>query len=377
MPQWETNINLGLQYLEEHIADDMSNDLLALALIIYCLHLAERTSALEAYKKLMDMATEQDGFLYWQTASEKEEEENIADMPFWRRHIGSTSSSIEITSYALLTMAYRYNKGIETDVTIGQPTMKYLASQRNEQGGYHSTQDTVMALDALSEYARLPDHEQNVEISVQASGMAHTFGETITSDTALLLQELEIPYEKAGNIQVAATGTGFALVQLNVRYHACDSTQDPNVIIKVDPTVDKLTKVVTTKICVRWARQEPSGMFVIEMAQLSAYQVIEQQELVMRYKDKGLKRVETEGNNLIMYLDEVTAKELCMDVKSEPIVEVQELKAAAVIGYSYYSPHIRAVAMYHPGGTGGETTPPERKSRRSQLVLETKWLLIK
>ena len=54
-----------------------------------------------------------------------------------------------------------------------------------------------------------------------------------------------------------------------------------------------------------WIRQGPSGMFVIEMAQLTAYQVIDMQELVMMYKDKGLKRVETEGKNLVLYLDEV------------------------------------------------------------------------
>ena len=34
----------------------------------------------------------------------------------------------------------RYNKGLETDITVGLPTMKYLASQRNAQGGCHSTQ---------------------------------------------------------------------------------------------------------------------------------------------------------------------------------------------------------------------------------------------
>ena len=62
---------------------------------------------------------------------------------------------------------------------------------------------------------------------------------------------LQIPHDKSGNIQVTATGKGSALVQLNVRYHACNSAQDPGVIIKVDPIVDKITKVITTKICAR------------------------------------------------------------------------------------------------------------------------------
>ena len=61
----------------------------------------------EAYEKLMMIKTEKDGMVYWKKASETEEEDNMADMPFWRRHTGSTSSSIEMTSYALLTMAYR------------------------------------------------------------------------------------------------------------------------------------------------------------------------------------------------------------------------------------------------------------------------------
>ena len=50
-----------------------------------------------------------------------------------------------------------------------------------------------MALDALSEYAQLLNSdEQNIEISVQAGSMTFTFDETITPDTAILLQELEV-----------------------------------------------------------------------------------------------------------------------------------------------------------------------------------------
>jgi len=49
-----------------------------------------------------------------------------------------------------------------------------------------------------------------------------------------------------------------------------------------------------------------------------------------------------------MYLDQLTSKQLCFEVKSEPTNVVADVKAAPVSVYSYYKPQVRAVRLYLP-----------------------------
>ncbi|XP_043541240.1 C3 and PZP-like alpha-2-macroglobulin domain-containing protein 8, partial [Chiloscyllium plagiosum] len=59
------------------------------------------------------------------------------------------SAEVEMTAYALLTYT---SLG---DVASALPVVKWLSQQRNTLGGFSSTQDTCVALQALSEYAIL------------------------------------------------------------------------------------------------------------------------------------------------------------------------------------------------------------------------------
>jgi len=349
--EWSRPIENGLDYLEQQLSGEaLDNDPLAVALITYALHLAARQSKQAAFEKLMSMKTEKDGFVYWQKASEAEEEETMTNPPFWRRQQKSSSSSIEITAYALLILEFRVKNKL-SDVQLGLPTVKYLGSQRNERGGFHSTQDTVMALLSLSKYAQLinsPDSDMLVSV-ITSSGKTSMF-QRITADNAVLLQTLEISVEDSDDIVVKCEGPGTALVQMNVRYHACNSTTLPGVSVNVNSRLDKKTQLVYTDICAKYQKSEPSGMVVIEMSQLSSYQVVEPAMLLKRYKDSGLKRVETVANKLVMYLDELTVAERCFEVQSESDIVMQDLQMAPVAAYSYYNPQVQDVVMYKPAG---------------------------
>ncbi|PKU29528.1 hypothetical protein llap_20168 [Limosa lapponica baueri] len=59
------------------------------------------------------------------------------------------SAEVEMTSYALLTYT------LLGDVASALPVVKWLSQQRNALGGFSSTQDTCVALQALAEYAIL------------------------------------------------------------------------------------------------------------------------------------------------------------------------------------------------------------------------------
>ncbi|XP_060587232.1 CD109 antigen-like [Ruditapes philippinarum] len=80
-----------------------------------------------------------------------------------------------MTSYALLVQAAKQDFG------NGIPIMKWITSQRNSNGGFASTQDTVIGLQALSEFAVMA-YSDNFDI--QATITAGTFTQQILHQQA-------------------------------------------------------------------------------------------------------------------------------------------------------------------------------------------------
>jgi len=369
---WGREIDRALDHLASTL-DEGETDPLALNLITYALHVARRTDMAEnAYEKMMSMKTEKDGMVYWEKAKDEDEDEPEIK-PFWCGFTDSTASSIEMTSYALLTMALRVTRGQE-EVTMGLPVTKYLASERNENGGFHSTQDTVTGLFSLSEYSRLVNSdEQNIDVSVQAGSLSHTF-DNINPQTATILQKLEISLENSADIRVSCRGRGSALVQLNVRYNVQEGIPLPGVDVSVDSQLNSDTGIVTTDICASWSKKAPSGMAVVEMTKLSAHEIIEPNEILKKYKKKGLRRVETELKKLVLYLDELTEDNLCLSIPSQPTVEVMNMQEANVVAYSYYNPQVVSVTKYLPKGlegNGGDNGPGGGNGNRLVVSMVT------
>merc|ERR1712198_580837 len=93
---------------------------------------------------------------YWKIDTESDDEDN--------HQYNSASTSIELASYVLL--AYTRRGMVEE----GLPIMKWLMSQRNSLGGFHSTQDTVLGLEALSMFAAKVKSPQSLVVTVNNDG---------------------------------------------------------------------------------------------------------------------------------------------------------------------------------------------------------------
>ena len=94
---------------------------------------------------------------WWETQLEGFEKENPwTQMP--------NSVNIEITSYALMSLLLRN----QADDAV--PVATWLLSQQNENGGFASTSDTYVAVDALERFSRkLRIPNRGTDISVQYS----------------------------------------------------------------------------------------------------------------------------------------------------------------------------------------------------------------
>lgn len=80
--------------------------------------------------------------------------------------------NMEITAYALLTLLQ--NDEIDSGLLC---IVKWLLNQRNNQGGFEGTQDTIVGIEALASFALKikSTDEKNVKIDIKTSG-----GENIT-----------------------------------------------------------------------------------------------------------------------------------------------------------------------------------------------------
>lgn len=152
-------------------------------------------------------------------------------MKWWSRYDVSSKNrttkssktlNIEITSYGLLAI-------LESGRFIdGFPYFKWLLSQRNSKGGFISTQDTVMGLQALAKFAeRISIRDNNVEIVVKADNLPHETNFSINPENALIYQSHELP-STVRAINITASGHGFALCQLSYNYHTNEIETEPS-----------------------------------------------------------------------------------------------------------------------------------------------------
>lgn len=148
-----------------------------------------------------------------------------------------------MTSYGVLTL-------IEANrLADALPFFKWLLTQRNDQGGFVGTQDTVIGLEALAKFAEhLSTADNNVQLQVEY-GTANETYINVNRENALLLQTVPLPADTT-EVQLTATGHGFALFQLSYRYHLNEN--DVPLTFSLEPKVAEITSGhLTVEICTR------------------------------------------------------------------------------------------------------------------------------
>lgn len=94
-----------------------------------------------------------------------------------------------MTAYALLAYleAGKFTEAI--------PIMKWLIGQRNDKGGFQSTQDTVVGLQALAKFAeKISSTNNNIEIITKYDGVENKM--IVNEENLLVLQSHQVCIEK-------------------------------------------------------------------------------------------------------------------------------------------------------------------------------------
>ncbi|KAG7269159.1 hypothetical protein CRUP_025425 [Coryphaenoides rupestris] len=193
----EPLINKSLSCLRQSLG--YKNNTYATALLAYVFTLAgdmETRSLL--LEHLDNVAIQEGGNLHWSQRSEK-----------------SMSLSVEISSYVLL--ATLSATPTTADLGYASRIVRWLTTQQNSYGGFSSTQDTVVALQALALYSTLvfsPEGSSTVDVHFPSGQM--TF--EVNQDNKLLYQERALT-DMTGKYSVEVKGTACVSMQLSLHYN--------------------------------------------------------------------------------------------------------------------------------------------------------------
>ncbi|XP_042359642.1 CD109 antigen [Plectropomus leopardus] len=334
--QYGSQVSEALMFLETRLAIGVSSNY-SLSLLTYALALAGSSNADKALGELMGRAEMSDGLPMWSSP------DNGLSSSWQPR-----SADIEIVAYVLLA---QYKLGY---IAEGLNLMKWLSKQRNSYGGYGSTQDTIVALQALALFAAHGgSHDIDLSIRVDThngTSAAHFY---INQVNYLVLQSQPIEPERELNLQVTAEGRGLALFQLNVFYnirnewpmrkrrYATEHEAFHLYIELFDTEINSAHLYICSSLSEALGLNA-TGMAIMEVGLLSGFSLLPDVDLT----DKVIKKVETEPGKVILYLDSVTTEMMCALIPLVVEYKVSKVKEAAVCLTDYYEPRRKTVRIY-------------------------------
>ncbi|XP_029281676.1 LOW QUALITY PROTEIN: CD109 antigen [Cottoperca gobio] len=341
--QYGGQVSAALMFLETRLALGVSSNY-SLSLLAYALALSGSPSADMALSELIGRAEITDGVPMWSSS-------DVGLSSSWQPR----SADIEMVSYVLLTQ-HTLRLIVE-----GLGLMKWLGQQRNNQGGFGSTQDTVVALQALSKFAGVTSRDFDLNIAVKTDASTTVASFHIHQDNYLLQQSqqmvsFQVEPAQELHLQVSAEGRGLALFQLNVFYNIRNEAlarrrRDAGEHEAFDLHVelfDTGAHGAHLYICCSLSQDlglNATGMAVMEVGLLSGFSL--QQDAINT--DEVVKKVETAPGKVVLYLDSVTTEEACFLIPLVVEFKVGNVQEANVELYDYYETRRRGEATYTSG----------------------------
>ncbi|CAJ1066024.1 alpha-2-macroglobulin-like [Xyrichtys novacula] len=325
------SVSKSLSCLKKNISD-LSNTY-ATALQAYTFTLAgdmETRATLLAH--LDNVAIKHGGFIHWsQTATDS-----------------SSSLSVEISSYVLLALLSA-SPSIE-DLGYANQIVRWLTTQQNYYGGFSSTQDTVVALQALALYSTLVfNPEGSSSVTVQSPSGQLDF--VVNQENKLLYQE-QLLTDVTGKYKVEVKGTTCASVQISHHYNILSPPTETNLrldtVAKANCESNNFT-LTLKMICTYTGNEVATNMVILDIKMLSGF-VPEPQSLKM-LKDETVERIDQKDDHILLYIKELRKEE--PEVFTLQLLQkysVSPLKAAPVQIYDYYQPGWRLKC--------GQSSPP-------------------
>ncbi|XP_037068259.1 CD109 antigen-like [Pollicipes pollicipes] len=273
----------AMQYLERSLS--VLTDAYEVAITAYALTLCNSVDREVAFSKLHVARREVEGMYYWARAplATLDVSRDVNQRPYLEPKSETLwdAQGVEATSYALLVYLLRDGVGIDQEKMV-----LWLNSMRQYNGAWISTVDTIVAMQALTEYsfrARLRDIT-DMQVTIESSGL-RDFQRVVQigNTTAGQVRTVDLP-NVWGHVNVVGTGAGQAVVQLDVSYgFDRENLKDTppvksfELLVRENAVQEARNKsIIHVEACYRWMHTEESdvsGTTILEVELPSGYRI--------------------------------------------------------------------------------------------------------
>ncbi|XP_042627022.1 alpha-2-macroglobulin-like isoform X2 [Cyprinus carpio] len=295
------------------------------ALLAYTFSLARDTDTRQQlFKKLEHVAISEGSHLHWSQSASADDSESL---------------EVEISSYMLLAVLTA-DSLTTADLGFANRIVSWLVKQQNAYGGFSSTQDTVVALQALSLYAtKVFSSDGSSTVTVQSAGDTHLFD--VNQDNKLLYQEKQLQNVPA-KYSIEVKGSTCVSVQVAQFYNIPTPTEDKT--LRIDAKLEGDCKktfgqYLLLNFTVNYnGPQERSNMVIVDIKLLSGFtadtSLLEPRRLS---RTSLVERVDSKDDHVIGYLKEVPKNiPVNLQIKLKQVLPVKNLKPAVIKVYDYY-----------------------------------------
>jgi CD109 antigen len=326
------------KYLEDNLADQ--DDPYALAIGTLALQKLESPFADEGINELLVISKQDDDGTYWGYG------DGAVPLPYEHggyNYIAPSSKNVETTAYATLAL-------IEAKNPTASSSLKWISAQRNSNGGFSSTQDTVMAFRALMSAAASAGRDIDATVTVIADGnKVKSVG--VNSQNFDVVQIIEIP-KGSSEVKLELEGTGDLNYQLVRRFNIIlpDVIRQHEIELDVeyDSTDVAVNDIVTVDTRVKYngirgidSSVTSSGMMIVDIAVPTGFTPVSSSLEAL----KGaaiITRYEIAGRKIILYIDDMQAgEEINFEIQVKALFPVKAIVSESK-AYSYYNPEVVA-----------------------------------
>ncbi|XP_026138185.1 alpha-2-macroglobulin-like isoform X2 [Carassius auratus] len=324
-PVTDPVVRKGLSCLRS-VIEDVKNTYTT-ALLAYTFSLAKDTDTKQQlFKKLEDVAISEGSRLHWSQSASADDSDSLA---------------VEISSYVLLAVLSA-DSLTTADLGFANRIVSWLVKQQNAYGGFSSTQDTVVALQALSLYAtKVFSADGSSTVTVQSAADSHHFD--VNQDNKLLYQEKQLQ-DVPAKYSIEVNGSACVSLQVTQFYNIPTPTEAKT--LSIDAKIEEDSKTLGQNFLLNFnvkyhGPQEMTNMLIVDIKLLSGFTAdtsslttsISSEVLAQKY----VERVDTKEDHVIVYLTEIP-KHISMNYKMQMkrVLPVKNLKPAVVKVYDYY-----------------------------------------
>ncbi|XP_077075603.1 alpha-2-macroglobulin-like protein 1 [Siphateles boraxobius] len=258
----------------------------------------------------------------------------------WSQTTSGDTLAVEISSYVLLAVL---NVKPKPDIGYANRIVNWLVAQQNPYGGFSSTQDTVVALHALSVYAtQVFSLKGSSTVTVQSSvagGDSYSFN--VNQDNKLLFQEKPLK-NVPGKYSVKATGSTCVSVQV-VCFYNIPTPTEANGMLSVEAKVTGDCKLLGANLMLNFTVKykgvkASTNMVLVDIKLLSGFTADTSSLGSPPHSFAPLvERVDSGDDRVLVYLKEVPkGVPMSYSLQLERVLAVDNLKSAVINVYDYY-----------------------------------------